>query len=125
MTRLLLPLLALLALFFPWSVSAQTPPPAPVPVAPAPKNNHLYGKITAADAAHQTITVTANGKFVVVALTPTIRIFKMADKRGMPTGSFADLAVGAEISVHLTDASAGTEAPVADEIRVRKAAPRA
>ena len=123
MTRLLLPLLALLALFFPWSVSAQTPPPAPA--APAPKNNHLYGKIIATDAAKQTITVTANGKSVVVALAPTIRIFKMADKRGMPTGSFADLAVGAEISVHLTDTSAGTASPVADEIRARKEAPRA
>lgn len=60
---------------------------------------------------------------MLVALDPTLRIFKVADKRGHPTGVFDDLAIGAEISIHLTAASAGTEVPVADEIRVRKTAP--
>ena len=118
MTRFALLLVGLLALSCPLIVLAQNPP---APAATA--NNHLYGKIAAADAAKNTITVSASGKTVVVALDPSIRIFKVADKRGHPTGAFADLSVGAEISVHLTAASAGTETPVADEIRVRKTAP--
>ncbi len=118
MTRFFLLLIGLLAMSCPLTATADTPP---APAASA--NNHIYGKIVATDAAKNTITVSASGKTVVVALDTGIRIFKMADKRGHPTGTFADLAIGAEISVHLTAASAGTEAPVANEIRVRKDAP--
>ncbi len=118
MTRFFLLLLGLLALSCPLTAIAQAPP---APAATA--NTHLYGKIAARDAAKKTITVSAASKTVVVTLGPSIRIFKMADKRSHPTGTFDDLAIGAEISIHLTAASAGTEAPVADEIRVRKTAP--
>jgi len=119
MARFLL-LLGLLTL--PGAVTALAQAPSP-PALPAPTNNHIYGKIVARDAAKKTIIVSASGKTVVVVLDPTLRIFKVADKRGHPTGKFDNLAIGAEISIHLTAASAGTEAPVADEIRVRKAAP--
>lgn len=119
MTRFFL-LLGLLVL--PCSVTAFAQAP-PSPVLPALTNNHVYGKIVARDAAKKTVTVFASGKTVVVALDPSIRIFKMADLRGHPTGKFDDLAIGAEISVHLTAASAGTEALVGDEIRVRREAP--
>lgn len=118
MTHFSLLLLGLLALTCTLTMTAQIPS-----ASAAPANNHLYGKIAAADAAKNILTVSASGKTVVVALDPSIRIFKMDDKRGHPTGAFADLAVGAEISVHLTTGSTGTETPVADEIRVRKAAP--
>lgn len=72
MTRLLL-LLGLLALSCPLTVLAQTPP---APAATA--NTHFYGKIVARDAAKKTITVFASGKTILVALDPTLRIFKVA-----------------------------------------------
>lgn len=126
MLRHFLPLALAAALLAPLAASAQTAPTAPAtptaPTAPAaPKpHNHVHGKITAVDADKKTVAISHHHKDTTLTLTSDVKIYKVGDVKGNPTGTFADLTVGTMINAHVT----GDEtAPTANEIHVR--APKA
>ncbi len=103
MRRNFLPLsLALGALLLaPLMASADdAPPPAPTVPAPAvPKaNHHVRGKITAVDAAKKTLTLTQHKKETTLTVADNAKIYKVDDVKGSPTGTFADLTVGLNIT---------------------------
>ena len=130
------PLTLAAALLAPLAASAQTAPtPAPpaAPAAPAapgapmaPRNaNRLNGKITAVDAAAKTVTIRSRRMPVTVSVPDGIKIYKVGDAKGSPTGAFADLTVDTRIAVRT---NGDADKPVASEIHIqpaRNAAPPA
>ena len=97
----------------PATPAAPTAPAAPV----APKkHDHLGGKISAFDVTAKTITLTHHKKDTVVTIAADAKIYKIGDAKGSPTGTFADLTVGALVNTHIT----GDEtAPPATEVHRR------
>ena len=92
-----------------------TPATPAAPVAPK-KHDHLGGKISAVDATAKTITLTHHKKITVVTVAADAKIYKIGDAKGSPTGTFADLTVGALVNTHIT----GDEtAPTATEVHLR------
>ena len=97
----------------PVTPAAPTAPAAPV----APKkHDHIGGKISAVDSAAKTITLTHHKKDTVVTLASDAKIYKIGDAKGEPTGTFADLTVGALVNAHITGDVA---APTATEVHLR------
>ena len=97
------------------SVVPATPATPAAPVVPK-KHDHLGGKISAVDATAKTITLTHHKKITVVTVAADAKIYKIGDAKGSPTGTFADLTVGALVNTHIT----GDEtAPTATEVHLR------
>lgn len=121
LTRLL-PLTLAAALLAPLAASAQTPA-SPVPAVPAvpaapmaPKNaNRVNGKITSVDTVAKTVTLSRHKKTVTLSVPDGIKIFKIGERR-KPTGTFADLTVGAHI---VARTNGDSDKPVATEVHLR------
>lgn len=123
MTRRLIPFALTLALFAPLAATAQTPPvpgPAPDTAAAPKKNDHVHGKITAADAAARTVTLFRKKGSITLTLASDAKIFKVGDKRKNPTGTFADLLIDTQINAKIIG---DPNAPTATEVHIR--APKA
>lgn len=130
MLRHFLPLAVAAMLFAPLAASAEDAPavpaapaattaPAAAPVAPKP-HDRMGGKISAVDATAKTITVTHHKKDTVLSLASDVKIYKIGDAKGSPTGTFADLTVGAQVNAHITG---DADAPTATEVHLRAPKP--
>lgn len=111
------PLTLAAALLAPLAASAQassTPAAPAAPSAPmAPKNaNRVNGKITAVDAAAKTVTLSHHKKTITLSVPDGAKIFKIGERRN-PSGTFADLTVGARI---MARTNGDADKPVATQV---------
>lgn len=117
MLRQLITLTLAAALLAPLAASAQTPPPPAAPAAPAAptapkKADRVNGKITAVDAAAKTVTLSHHKKTITLSVPDGAKIFKIGERR-KPSGTFADLTVGARI---MARTNGDADKPVATQI---------
>lgn len=104
-----------------------TPAAPTAPAAPATpkKHDHIGGKISAVDATAKTITLTHHKKDTVITVATDAKIYKIGDAKGSPTGTFADLTVGAQVNAHITGDEAAPTATVVHLRAPKVAAPAA